>query len=75
MARHQSSSPTPIFETVQTLAKGTERLVYEVILLSIENRMLRRANEVLSKRRCAKKIQLRNGGVLTGQEAEDILSQ
>ncbi|APA08490.1 hypothetical protein SS1G_02187 [Sclerotinia sclerotiorum 1980 UF-70] len=58
MARHQSSSPTPIFETVQALAKGTERLAHEVTLLSAENRMLRRANEALSKRRCAKKIQL-----------------
>ncbi|APA10190.1 hypothetical protein SS1G_07383 [Sclerotinia sclerotiorum 1980 UF-70] len=75
IARHQSSSPTPIFETVQALAKGTERLAYEVTLLSAENRMLRRANEALSKRRHTKKIQLCNGGVLTGQEAEDILSQ
>ncbi|EDO00461.1 hypothetical protein SS1G_14331 [Sclerotinia sclerotiorum 1980 UF-70] len=75
IARYQSSSPTPIFETVQALAKGTERLTHEVTLLNAENRMLRRANEALSKRRRAKKIQLRNGGVLTGQEAEDILSQ
>ncbi|APA06391.1 hypothetical protein SS1G_12953 [Sclerotinia sclerotiorum 1980 UF-70] len=75
MACHQSSSPTPIFETVQALVKGTERLAYEVTLLSAENRMLQRANEVLSKRRRAKKIQLRNEGVLTGQEAKDILSQ
>ncbi|APA05390.1 hypothetical protein SS1G_09809 [Sclerotinia sclerotiorum 1980 UF-70] len=75
ITRHQSSSPTPIFETVQALVKGTERLAYEVTLLSAENRMLRRANEVLSKRRRAKKIQLRNEGVLTGQEAKDILSQ
>ncbi|EDN95327.1 hypothetical protein SS1G_11204 [Sclerotinia sclerotiorum 1980 UF-70] len=75
MARHQSSSPTPIFETVQALAKGTKRLVYEVIFLNVENRMLQRVNEVLSKYRCTKKIQLHNRGVLTGQEAEDILSQ
>ncbi|EDN94080.1 hypothetical protein SS1G_09948 [Sclerotinia sclerotiorum 1980 UF-70] len=75
IARHQSSSPTPIFETVQALAKGTERLAYEVTLLSVENRILRKANEALSKRRYTKKIQLRNRGVLTGQEAEDILSQ
>ncbi|KAJ8070704.1 hypothetical protein OCU04_001075 [Sclerotinia nivalis] len=75
MARHQSSSPTPIFETVLALAKGTERLAHENTLLSAENRMLRKANVALSKRRRAKKIQLRNEGVLTGQEAEDILSQ
>ncbi|EDN97555.1 hypothetical protein SS1G_12406 [Sclerotinia sclerotiorum 1980 UF-70] len=75
ISRHQSSSPTPIFETVLALAKGTERLAHENTLLSAENRTLRKANEALSKRRCAKKIQLRQGGVLTGQEALDILSQ
>jgi hypothetical protein len=33
IARHQGSSPTPIFETVAALAKGTEILAYEVTLL------------------------------------------
>ncbi|APA07664.1 hypothetical protein SS1G_00800 [Sclerotinia sclerotiorum 1980 UF-70] len=75
ITRHQSSSSTPIFETIQALIKGTKRLAYEVTLLSAENRIFRRANEVLNKCRHAKKIQLRNEGVLTGQEAKDILSQ
>ncbi|EDN98546.1 hypothetical protein SS1G_13405 [Sclerotinia sclerotiorum 1980 UF-70] len=75
MARHQSSSPTPIFETVLALAKGTERLTYENTFLNAENCTLRKANEALSKRRRMKKTQLRQGGVLTGQEAADILSQ
>lgn len=75
IARHQSSSPTPIFESVFALAKGTERLAHETTLLRGEISMLRKANEALSKRRRAKKIQLRNGGVLTGQEAGDLLSQ
>ncbi|CCD47790.1 hypothetical protein BofuT4_P037700.1 [Botrytis cinerea T4] len=75
ITRHQSSSPTPIFETVLALAKGTERLAHENTLLNAEIRTLRAANEALSKRRRAKKTQLRQGGVLTGQEALDILSQ
>ncbi|APA14283.1 hypothetical protein sscle_12g090530 [Sclerotinia sclerotiorum 1980 UF-70] len=75
ISRHQSSSPTPIFKTVLALAKGTERLAHENTLLSAENRTLRKANEALSKHRRAKKTQLRQGGVLTGQEAMDILSQ
>ncbi|KAF7914288.1 uncharacterized protein EAF01_000694 [Botrytis porri] len=75
ITRHQSSSPTPIFETVLALAKGTERLAHENTLLNAEIRTLRKANEALSKRRRAKKTQLRQGGVLTGQEALDILSQ
>ncbi|EDO03174.1 hypothetical protein SS1G_05654 [Sclerotinia sclerotiorum 1980 UF-70] len=75
ISRHQSSSPTPIFKTVLALAKGIERLAYENTLLSAENCILRKANEALSKHRRTKKTQLRQGGVLTGQEAMDILSQ
>ncbi|EDN99830.1 hypothetical protein SS1G_02688 [Sclerotinia sclerotiorum 1980 UF-70] len=75
ITRHQASSPTPIFETVLALAKGTERLAHENTLLNTEIRTLRTANEALNKRRRAKKTQLRQGGVLTGQEALDILSQ
>ncbi|APA08524.1 hypothetical protein sscle_04g032940 [Sclerotinia sclerotiorum 1980 UF-70] len=75
IARYQSSSSIPIFEIVVALAKGTERLAYENTLLSVEIRMLRKANEALSKRRYIKKTQLRQGGVLTGQEAIDIISQ
>ncbi|APA13179.1 hypothetical protein sscle_10g079490 [Sclerotinia sclerotiorum 1980 UF-70] len=75
MARHQSSSPTPIFEIILALAKGTKRLVYENTLLNAENHTLQKANEVLSKRRHAKKTQSHQGGVLTEQETTDILSQ
>ena len=38
IARHQDSSPTPIFTTVTALAKGTEILAHEVTLLTAENR-------------------------------------
>ncbi|APA13448.1 hypothetical protein SS1G_07940 [Sclerotinia sclerotiorum 1980 UF-70] len=50
ISRHQSSSFTPIFETVLALAKGTERLAYENTLLSAENHTLRKANEALFER-------------------------
>jgi hypothetical protein len=72
---HQGSSPTPIFETVAALAKGTEILAHEVTLLSAELRSLRQANEALSKRRRAKRTRLRQGGVLTIEDAHDILAQ
>ena len=75
IARHQGSSPTPIFETVASLAKGTELLAHEVTLLQAEIRSLRTANEALSKRRRAKKTRIRQGGVLTIEDAHDILSQ
>ena len=75
IARHQGSSPTPIFNTVAALAKGTEILAHEVTLLSAEIRTLRKANEALSKRRRAKKTRVRQGGALTVEESLDIIAQ
>ncbi|KAJ8064857.1 hypothetical protein OCU04_007166 [Sclerotinia nivalis] len=75
MVYHQSSSSTSIFETVLALTKSTKRLAYKNTLLNTKNRILRKANEVLSKHRRIKKIQLRNEGILTEQKTKDILSQ
>jgi hypothetical protein len=72
---HQGSSPTPIFETVKALAKGTEILAHEVTLMGAELRALRAANEALSKRRRAKKNRIRQGGALTIEDAQDIIAQ
>jgi hypothetical protein len=55
IARHQESSPTSLFQTVAALAKGTERLAYELTLVNAKLRILRAANKALSKRRRAKK--------------------
>lgn len=75
IALHQGSSPTPIFNTVVALAKGTEILAHENTLLAAEVRSLRKANEALSKRRRAKKKYIRQGGTLTIEEAHDIIAQ
>ena len=75
IAQHQGSSPTPIFATVASLAKGTEILAHELTLVSAEVRTLRQANEALSKRRRAKKNRIRQGGTLTVGDAHDIISQ
>ena len=75
IACHQGSSPTPLFETVAALAKGTERMAHEMTLLSAEVRTLRAANEALSKRRRAKKARVRQGGALTIEDAQDIIAQ
>jgi hypothetical protein len=72
---HQGSSPTLLFETVRALAKGTERIAYEMTLLSAEVRTLRAANEALSKRRRAKKARIRQVGALTVEDAQDIITQ
>ena len=75
IACHQGSSPTPLFETVFALAKGTERLAHQNTLLVEEIRTLRAANEALSKRRRAKKTRVREGGAYRVEDMHDILSQ
>ncbi|CAG8974612.1 hypothetical protein HYALB_00004410, partial [Hymenoscyphus albidus] len=75
IACHQGSSPTPLFQTVAALAKGTERMAHEMTLLSAEVRTLRAANEALSKRRRAKKTRVRQGGALIVEDVQDMLAQ
>jgi hypothetical protein len=75
ISRHQGNSPTPIFEIVAALAKGTELLAHQLTLVTAEVHTLRAANEALSKRRRAKKARIRQGGTLAVEEAHDVLSQ
>jgi hypothetical protein len=72
---HQGSSPTPILDAVDQFAKGAKAMMHEVALLRSEVRILRDANEALSKRRRAKKTRVRNGGALTIGDAQDLLAQ
>uniref|UniRef100_A0A8H7K6L1 DDE-1 domain-containing protein n=1 Tax=Bionectria ochroleuca TaxID=29856 RepID=A0A8H7K6L1_BIOOC len=51
---HQSSSPSPIIEGIEQIAKGTQRVMHELILLKGKVAELEKANERLSKRRRAK---------------------
>jgi hypothetical protein len=71
----KEAPPTPIFQTVASLAKGTEILAHELTLLSTQVRIFRAANEALSKCRRAKKTRIRQGGALTIEDAQDVLSQ
>lgn len=65
----------PIFNTVAALAKGTEGLAHDNILLHAEIRTLREANQALSKRRKAKKTQIRSEQVLIVEDTIDLISQ
>jgi hypothetical protein len=75
IARHQGSSPTPIFTAVDQLAKGTQALSHSVTLLTAEVRTLQKANEALSKRRRANKARVRLGGSLSVGDAHNLLAQ
>jgi len=73
--RHQSSSPESILEALRCLEKGTKAVMHKVALLAAENRDLRQANEILSRRRRAKRTRLQNRGSMTIQEGQDSIDQ
>lgn len=54
---------------MKQLAKGTDRLAYQMILIQEEVRSLREANIALSKRRRAKRTRIKDGGSLTIEDA------
>ena len=59
--------------TIDQLTKGTIAIMHEVAVLQSEVTSLRKANEVLSKRRRAKRTRIQLGGSLTIQDAQDVL--
>ncbi|KAK1842428.1 transposase [Colletotrichum chrysophilum] len=75
ISRHQNSSLTSIIEAVEHLSKGAHGFMHQIALLRSENKILREENNLLSRRRRAKKTRLRQGGSLTIAEAEDLQSQ
>jgi hypothetical protein len=63
--RHYRSSLEPIVEALHCLSKGTEAVMHKVTLLVAENKELRQANEILSRRRRQKRTRLQKGGAMT----------
>jgi hypothetical protein len=74
IACYQESSPTSLFQTITLLAKGTERLAYELTLINTKLYILQAANKALSKRCRAKKNRIRQEGALTVEEAHNIIA-
>jgi FtsZ-binding cell division protein ZapB len=62
-----------VLAAVNQLTKGITAIIYQVALLQSEVSLLRKANEVLSKRRRAKKTRVQLGGSLTIQDTQDLL--
>ncbi|KAL2887303.1 hypothetical protein HOO65_050424 [Ceratocystis lukuohia] len=63
--RHKSSSPASILEALTSLTKGTKAVMHRNSLLESEVQDLRQANEILSKRRRAKRTRLQDRGRMT----------
>jgi hypothetical protein len=75
IANHQGSSPTPLFQSVNALANGMERIAHQLTLQTAELRELRTANELLSKRRKAKRGIVQRKGPLTIEDAKDVIAR
>ena len=73
MAKHQGSSSTPIFISVDQLAKAVVANSHQLTFLIDKVKALREANGTLSKRRTAKRTRLQDSGPLTGKEASQLL--
>lgn len=58
IAYHQNSSPSAIFEAIDHFAKGTGKMMHEVVLLRARVEVLEEANTTISKRRRAKRTRL-----------------
>jgi hypothetical protein len=75
LARHQGSSPTPLFSAVAQLAKGTELIAHEMTLLHERVRSLEKANQALARRRRAKRTRIQAGGALTTEDAQRLIAR
>jgi hypothetical protein len=73
--RHHSSSPESIIEALNCFSRGAEAVMHKVTLLVAENKELRQANEILSRRRRQKKTRLQKRGAMTVQEASQVIDQ
>jgi predicted Zn-ribbon and HTH transcriptional regulator len=75
IVRHQSSSPTPILNSVDQLHKSTERIQQELTLIKAELKRVQAANNEQSRRRHTKRQLLQEGGTLDIQEVQELDDQ
>jgi hypothetical protein len=72
---HKSSSPESIIEAVKYFEKGQSILLHKIALLEAENRELHQANDMLSRRRRAKRTRLQRRGNMIIGNAQDSIDQ
>ena len=75
IARHQSSSPTPIYSAMDQMAKGTQAIMHLMTLLTAEVHSLWKANKDLSQCQRAKWTSLQSGGSLRVQDGLAVIDQ
>jgi hypothetical protein len=65
LERHQSSSPTPIYEALSQLSKGAQIMATSTALLQSQATALQQANEAIHKRRTRKRKVIRSDCALS----------
>jgi hypothetical protein len=73
--RHKSSSPESILEAIRSSSKGTKIVMHKLALLEARVKDLEQANEILSRRRRAKRTRLQKRGVMTVEEGRQAIDQ
>ncbi|OBS15414.1 hypothetical protein FPOA_17526 [Fusarium poae] len=73
--RHKSSSPESIIEALKSSTKATKAALYQLALVEARLKNLEEANRILSRRRRAKKTRLQKGGIMTVEEASQVIDQ
>ena len=68
-------APEPIVEALKSLTKGTKAIMHEYALVEAEAQDLRQANEILSRRRRAKRTRLQKRGVITVEKGRQAIAQ
>ena len=68
-------APEPILEALKSLAKGTKAIMHEYVLVEAEAQDLLQANEILSRRRRAKRTRLQKREVTTVEKGRQAIAQ
>ena len=75
ISTHQGSSPTPILEAVDRLAKNAQSMARELIIIRDEVHTLQDANMALAKRRKTKRTRLQKRGALSRKDSKVLLEK
>jgi hypothetical protein len=72
--RSTNSLPTSLQNAIKQYQKGAELLAHELVLMKDENTALRKANDAATKRRSRKRNYIQKGGILTIEDAQEIIA-
>lgn len=75
LERHQSSSPTPIFEALNQLAKGAQIMAASAALMQSQVIALQEANKAMHIRRKRKRKALKSDNALSVSEVQATVDQ